>query len=759
MLNLVFLLRINRIFFFFFSCLAFFVLASSPVLLCFCLLPSRHGINFQQVTDKILESTVITERMRQRCSIVFDAVMRYCMQSLRIESQASLSGQDGDSDIYCTVLYNDETHTFEQVIQTLTRIVKCSQKDAIEYVSSIDREGRAVVKCAQFDHCSKLKIDIERQALRTTLQTKATALKVSVLHKNAIAYQSCSLQLLAWFQEFLSRHAGFRFIFCEMASATQNTAYNLRDILLNDWKLWKTARTGWHHLLISGMLMEYENKKTLAVMFTRQYTRIMQDFIHDDHDHSFSVVSLSVQLFTVPSIAQHLIAHESAFFKLMHTFYSESIETHVKKKVLQFARNTANLNVFKRAAYVLYDLKYILSFKPDVWSDDLRKNFLHGCQLLIRLLKEMQGMDSVYRQTGQHMEYEPEWESAFNLHIKLAPVISLVLEWCSTDKVVLIKVYRMVVTHLNESDFIVGHTTNEVKELADHSVNCLMYDVSSKPVSIHLPLSRFFAGLYVHFEKFGLNFDAVSASTPKPVPEQIIEPVLCTLTMIAQVHAGLWRRNGYSLINQLYFYRNVKCRSEMLDRDIVILQIGASLIESNEFLIHVLNKFNLINWASPDYEATSLQPSEDDTLRQVINMVDEMLELLIVIIGERHIPGIGITNEEDKIKKEIIQQLCIKPFTHSELSRSLLESQRDRDDSIENIIESAAVFKKPNQSDKIGVYELKPGYYEDYNMYFYHYTKEDKSKSEEEQRKRRKAKGELVCCPPPKLQQLRPLFK
>lgn len=715
----------------------------------------------QKVTDQIHEGSVITERMRERCKIVFDAVMTYCVQSLKMESTASLSGLDGvdTEDIFCTVLYNDETHTFEQVIQTLTRIVGCSQKDAIEYVSSIDREGRAVVKCAQFNECIKLKGDIERQALRTALQTKPTALKVSVLHKNAVAYQQFSLQLLAWFQEFLSRHAAFRFIFCEMSSSANNITYNLRDILLNDFKLWKTARTSWHHLLISGMLMEYENKRTLAVMFTKQYTRIMQDFIHDDHDHSFSVVSLSVQLFTVPSIAQHLIAHETAFFKLMHTFYAESIESHVKKKVLQFARNTANLNVFKRAAFILYDLKYILSFKPDVWTDDLRKNFLHGCQLLIRLLKEMQGMDSVFRQTGQHMEYEPEWESAFNLHIKLAPVISLVLEWCSTDRVVLIKVYRMVVAALTESDFIVGQTSTEVKELADHSTLCLIYDVTSKPVSIHLPLSRFFAGLYVHFEKFNLNFDTISTTSSKPTPEQIIEPVLCTLTMIAQVHAGLWRRNGYSLVNQLYFYRNVKCRSEMLDRDIVILQIGASLIESNEFLIHVLNKFNLINWAGPDYEATSLANPEDDSIRQVINMVDEMLELLIVIIGERHVPGIGILNEEDKMKKEIIQQLCIKPFTHSELSRSLWESQRDRDDSIENVIDSVAVFKKPSQSDKIGVYELKPVFYEDYNMYFYHYTKEEKSKSEEEQRKRRKAKGELVCCPPPKLPQLRPLFR
>lgn len=624
----------------------------------------------------------------------------------------------------------------------------------------IDREGRAVVKCTTFNACMKLKAEIEKQSLRPSVIPKPTVLKVAVLHKNAVAQQQFALQLLSWFQEFLTRHAVFRFIFCE--NLKQNTDYSLRDILTNDSSLWKTARTSWHHLIISGMLMEYENKKALAVMFTRQYTRIMADFVNDDHDHSFSIVSLSVQLFTVPSIAQHLIAHEQCFFKLMSTFYSESIENHVKKKIVQFTRNSTN-NQFKRSAHILYDVKYILSFKPDEWTDDLRLNFLHGVQLLIKILREMQGMDAVVRQTGQHMEYEPEWESAFNLHIKIAPVISLVLDWCGSDKKVLVKAYRMAMSSMNESEFILGETLTEMRQVADHSVNCHMYDVSSKPVSVHLPLSRFFAGLYLHLEKFGLDFDSVPLGKPlktetsiEPKPDQIIEPVLCTMAMVAQVHAGLWRRNGYSLLNQLYFYRNVKCRAEMLDKDIVAMQIGASLIDANEFLIHIINKFHLINWLSHDYEHTSLQNPEEDSIRQVINMVDELLELIVVVVGERHVPGVGMVTEEEKIKKEIIQYLCIKSFSHSELSRALPESQNDN---IEEIIESVAEFKKPSQSDKMGVYELKPEHYVDYNMYFYHYTKEEKSKSEEEQRKRRKEKKELVCCPPPKLPQLTKAFQ
>lgn len=58
----------------------------------------------------------------------------------------------------------------------------------------------------------------------------------------------------------------------------------------------------------------------------------------------------------------------------------------------------------------------------------------------------------------------------------------------------------------------------------------------------------------------------------------------------------------------------------------MVFQIGASLIESNEFIIHVLNKFSLLEWADADFEQ---KPIEDDTLRHTISMVEEFLSLLI----------------------------------------------------------------------------------------------------------------------------------
>lgn len=70
------------------------------------------------------------------------------------------------------------------------------------------------------------------------------------------------------------------------------------------------------------------------------------------------------------------------------------------------------------------------------------------------------------------MEFEPEWESAFNLHIKLAHVITLLVEWCGSDKVVLVKAFRACMRDLAEAE---GDVKWVLRELADHSASCMQY--------------------------------------------------------------------------------------------------------------------------------------------------------------------------------------------------------------------------------------------------------------------------------------------
>ena len=45
----------------------------------------------------------------------------------------------------------------------------------------------------------------------------------------------------------------------------------------------------------------------------------------------------------------------------------------------------------------------------------------------------LQGMDTVTRQTSQHLEFEPEWEGAFNLQLKMEDSLVMFTEWCASD--------------------------------------------------------------------------------------------------------------------------------------------------------------------------------------------------------------------------------------------------------------------------------------------------------------------------------------
>lgn len=159
--------------------------------------------------------SLITDEMKEICQVVFRAVLSYSINTLQIDSDSTFPDMDSKTDTleddFCTLLYNDETHTFDQVINTLTSIVKCEQKEAVEYVTSIDREGRSVVKCATFAACIKLKNEIEKKGMRPSIaSSKAQPLKVTIFHKNTVACQNFALQLLHWFQDFLGLSAKFR---------------------------------------------------------------------------------------------------------------------------------------------------------------------------------------------------------------------------------------------------------------------------------------------------------------------------------------------------------------------------------------------------------------------------------------------------------------------------------------------------------------------------------------------------------------------
>ncbi|KAJ8014253.1 hypothetical protein DPEC_G00038350 [Dallia pectoralis] len=732
--------------------------------------------------------------MVARCYNVFSIVLRYAVNMLTWEKEdelpTGLEPPDRHDTYYC-MLFNDEVHTYEQVIYTLQKAVNCTQKEAVSFATTVDRDGRKSVRFGDLAYCELAKSVIVRN---TSRQSKP--LRVQVMHSSVVAHQCFALKVLQWLGHVIGYSDALRRILCQVGleNGPEGENSSLVDtLMLCDSKMWKGARNVYHQLLMSSLLMDLKYKKLFAIQFAKNYRCLQTDFmeddhervvsvtslsvqlftvptmnyeclqsdyVKDDHDREFSVTDLSVQMFTVPSLARMLIIEENLMTTIIKTFVDHLRHRDLQGR-FQFERYTAQQAFkFRRVQSLIGDLKYVLISRPTEWSDQLREKFLEGLDTFLELLKCMQGMDPVVRQVGQHIEMEPEWEAAFTLQMKLTHIISMMQEWCATDECVLIEAYKKCLTALTHCHS--GFTDGEqpiTLSMCGHSVDTIRYCVSQEKVSIHLPVSRLLAGLHVLLSKMEVAYrfpERLPLSELSP-PMLIEHPLRC-LVLCAQVHAGMWRRNGFSLVNQIYYYHNVKCRVEMFDKDLVMLQAGASMMDPNHFLMIVLSRFELYHiFSTADCRKRyNRENTNKDVVQQNNTMIEEMLHLIMMVVGERFEAGVGQVDVCDQIKREIIHQLGIRPMAHSELVKALPENE-NRETGMERVIDNVALFKKPGVTGR-GLYELRPECASQFNLYFHHYSRADQSKAEEAQRKLRRQKGEDTALPPPVLPPFCPLF-
>lgn len=53
-------------------------------------------------------------------------------------------------DTYYCMLFNDEVHTYEQVIYTLQKAVNCTQKEAVSFATTVDRDVSFLYSCSNY---------------------------------------------------------------------------------------------------------------------------------------------------------------------------------------------------------------------------------------------------------------------------------------------------------------------------------------------------------------------------------------------------------------------------------------------------------------------------------------------------------------------------------------------------------------------------------------------------------------------------------
>jgi ATP-dependent Clp protease adaptor protein ClpS len=81
---------------------------------------------------------------------------------------------DGDTltdEPFKVVLFNDDYHTFDEVIHQIIKAVRCSREKAERHTWEVHNKGRSIVYDGEMSECLRVSSVLEEINLRTEIQT------------------------------------------------------------------------------------------------------------------------------------------------------------------------------------------------------------------------------------------------------------------------------------------------------------------------------------------------------------------------------------------------------------------------------------------------------------------------------------------------------------------------------------------------------------------------------------------------------------
>ncbi|THY60023.1 hypothetical protein D6C98_02537 [Aureobasidium pullulans] len=560
-------------------------------------------------------------------------------------------------------------------------------------------------------------------------------------------------------------------------------------LILYDLRMWKTLRVDLRHLYISTVVTVPQFKRILGLRFAGLYTMLAQLYLIADREPDHSIINLSVQMLTTPSITAEVVERGNFLTNLLAILY-----TFLTTRQVGFPKDVnpsatlafdAGAVTNRRMFHFFLDTRYM--FQSAFVQEKVRNEPRYLMQFL-DLVKLHQGICPNDRAVGEHVEYEADaWISA-TLIIKeinrLCRQVAEAFRWNDDGDMTPV---QNAIRHAAQATFInaFGLERNrflnaETKE-AQTFVNLLnkkrpkyveaigreatcrdgcysvpQFDVATGSMSFHHPLHYLLswlleAGVHVPREDMlrVLQFDPADFKDPwqtswKTAPQvgtydsaeimsMLFEHPLRVCAWLAQMRAGMWVRNGVTLRHQMHQYRGTTQRDVSYQRDIFMLQAGLVLCGGADesmgerFLAQIVDRFNLSGFVNGAFD---LCPEYDE--HQRLDVTEEFFHLLIILLSERQnlLPGQDKPSQHVKVlQRDIAHVLCFKPLSFSDISNRLTDRVADSEE-FDTILENMTNFRAPEGLNDSGTFELHPRFIETIDPYYAYYNRNQREEAE-----------------------------
>lgn len=553
-----------------------------------------------------------------------------------------------------------------------------------------------------------------------------------------------------------------------------NKRVRMDFLILYDLRMWKTLRDSLRHLYISTVITVPYFKRVLGLRFASVYTYLAQLYLIGDREPDHSIINVSLQMLTTPSITAEIVERGSFFTKLLAILYTFLTKRQVghPADVDLTATMSLDSNVMnnRRIYHFFHDLKYLLE-SPYV-KKQIREHeeYLQQCLDFIKLY---QGICPNVRAVNEHVEFESDvWISASIIGrdmTKMTRHFCEAFEWTRMqDPTSITRAIRQagkacIINSMGAEiqrfpDSVLKHTTKfhtvafNKLHVPNHiylPYKIVEFEVENEPMSFHYTLHYVLSWLidcgksmskaqlrglleFSHDQlqkpdlRSHIKYDLAPA-TFEEYQLSLFDVPLRVCAWLAQMRAGMWVRNGMTLRHQMQTFRSTSARETSHQRDIFMLQVGLVVLPPSAFLVSMIDRYGLTGLLTGDF---TTKPGWED--HHVIDMAEDFIHLLIVLLSDR---ALLLPAEEEKdmirlsTKKDIAHALCFKPLSHSELVSRLAERSTDQV-GFPQILREMTSYRAPEGLNDSGQYELKQEYYDEVDPYNAWYSKNQREEAE-----------------------------
>jgi len=499
---------------------------------------------------------------------------------------------------------------------------------------------------------------------------------------------------------------------------------HLVPMLRADLLLLSRLTKAWHSLLLT-LLAVPTFKSHLAAAYCDTYRHVTSQYAHGMGVLERSGYTLSVQFLNRVTYVVDLVQHRDLLGKLGKALH-ETLEVaqHWSKGKRRLDPNHFVLT-HRRYSPCVSDLKCVLNVKGMARLFSAKGGtFLRDWLASLALAQWMD--EQVWRTTDQgHVMTEPRgWVGAFNASISLGSLFERLLSWDdddlspAPDSPLSSQVPTIVeLTHECLLDGLVPWQVQEMRQYQATFDTTTLKDYCKAPASLpyatvhtgealaqgtlplahvapwsfHLPLHRFFAAC---LREVCRRPNGMLQLLQK-VTHVTMEFPLLVLSRSAQVRAGLWKRNGSLMHDQVLNYAEPPFCRALRDADVLLVQYASLTGGTGSIIALLIHRFGLFEFCGfaeapaanldlyTSQVASGLYPGEKAAkpwtysaakdVSALLALLEELLQLLIILISE--LPPVPPANKVEhtiqakkRLRREVIHRLASGPKTHSELA-------------------------------------------------------------------------------------------